>query len=302
MRLKINEYGICRIKDNQWIAGKTEEEMYQQLNFEFIPPEMRENQGEIELASLHKIPKLIELADILGDMQMHSMWSDGTMELEELAKFVLDHFQYDYIVMTDHSKSQRIAGGMSESKLLDQIQEIKKVNLKLGKNFLKAGIEVDILPDGTLDFSNDILKELDWVCASIHIGFLTDNTNRLLAACKNPLVHSIGHPTGRLIGKRNGYHVDWEKVFALAAQTGTSLEINAQSDRLDLNAKLAKQAKESGVTLVINTDSHNQKNFSQMAFGVWIARRAWCTKKDILNSKTWKEIQKFTDRKKALSL
>ena len=295
---KISEYGLFNIKTDKRIAGSTEEDIYEKLGFEWIPPEMREQKGELDLAAANKIPSLITLKDIKGDMQMHSTWSDGTMDIEDLARFVLDHFPYEYIVLTDHSKSVRVAGGMNEKQFLEQIKEIKSINNKLKKDFIKTGAEVDIMPDGTLDLEDGLLRDLDWVCASIHYGFTHDNTERIIAACENKFVNCIGHPAGRIIGQREAYPVNWEKVFKTAKATGTAFEINCQVNRMDLNDELARMARENGVKLIISTDSHQQSQFGLMQLGVFIARRAWCTKRDILNTAPWNEVKKFSDRKR----
>jgi DNA polymerase (family 10) len=295
---KISEYGLFDAKTDKRIAGATEEEIYKTLGFEWIPPEMREHRGELDLAGEKKIPHLITLQDIRGDMQMHSSWSDGTMDIEDLARYVSEHYPYEYIVLTDHSKSVRVAGGMDEKQFLDQVKEIRRVNNKLKKELIKPGVEVDIMPDGSLDLKDELLEQLDWVCASIHYGFTHDNTERIIAACQNRFVNCIGHPAGRIIGQREAYPVNWEKVFKTAKQTGTAFEINCQADRMDLNDELAKMARENGVKLVISTDSHQQSQFALMQLGVFVARRAWCTKKDVLNTLSWNEIKRFADRKR----
>lgn len=294
---KISEYGLFDIKTGKRIAGATEEEIYNKLGFESIPPEMREQKGELDLAAKNKIPSLVTLTDIKGDMQMHSTWSDGTMDIEDLARFVSGHYPYEYIVLTDHSKSEIVAGGMNEEQFIDQVKEIRRVNTKLKKDFIKTGTEVDIKADGSLDLKDELLEQLDWVCASIHSGFTHDNTERIIAACENKFVNCIGHPSGRLIGQREAYPVNWEKVFRVAKQTNTAFEINCQADRMDLNDELAKMARESGVKLTISSDSHQQSQFAFMQLGVFIARRAWCTKNDILNTASWGEIKKFAERK-----
>lgn len=295
---KISEYGLFDIKTGKRIAGTTEEEIYNKLGFESIPPEMREQKGELDLAAKNKIPSLVTLADIKGDMQMHSTWSDGTMDIEDLARFVSGHYPYEYIVLTDHSKSEIVAGGMNEEQFIDQVKEIRRVNTKLKKDFIKTGTEVDIKADGSLDLKDELLEQLDWVCASIHTGFTHDNTERIIAACENKFVNCIGHPSGRLIGQREAYPVNWEKVFRAAKQTNTAFEINCQADRMDLNDELARMARENGVKLTISTDSHQQSQFAFMQLGVFIARRAWCTKNAILNTASWNEIKKFAERKR----
>lgn len=294
---KINEYGLFVTKSEKRIAGKTEEELYGKLGLSYIPPEMREDAGEIELAARHKIPALVSMNDIRGDLQLHSTWSDGLSSIEEIAQYVAANFNYEYIVVTDHSRSSRIAHGLDEKDLLKQLKEIAAINRKLGRNFIKTGIEVDILRNGRLDFSDEILEQLDWVTAAIHNNFSADNTDRLIRACEHPLVRCIGHPTGRLIGKREAYKADMNEVIRAAKQTGTALEINAQPDRMDLNDQLAKQAREQGVKLVISTDSHQLSQFGFMEPGVAIARRAWCTPDDILNTRSWEELKRLTRKK-----
>lgn len=296
--LKLSEYGIFKMSDGKKVAGPTEEEVYAKLGMKWMPPEMREDNGEIELAQTGEIPKLVDFKDIQGDLQMHSKWSDGATTIEELAVYAKNSFPYDYIVLTDHSKSVRIAGGMDENQFLEQFKEIKSVNEKLGANFVKKGVEVDIDEHGNLDLEDWLLEKLDWVVASIHTKFNRDNTDRIIAACHHPLVHVIGHPTGRLIGIREAYTVDMERVINAAAETGTALEINAQPNRMDLSDHLAFLAREQGAKLVISTDSHHPGTLSFMRLGVYIARRAWCTKADILNTGDWKAIEKFKEQKR----
>ncbi|MGI9544417.1 MAG: DNA polymerase/3'-5' exonuclease PolX [Cyclobacteriaceae bacterium] len=299
--LKVNEYGIFDLRTNEYLAGASEEEMYAALGLVWVPPEMRVEQGEIMLAETKKLPKLVTLKDVKGDLQMHSNWSDGTDPIEELARYVKGSYTYEYIVLTDHSKSTRVARGLNEEQFEAQIETIKKVNAQLGVNFVKAGAEVDILTDGSLDLPDRLLEKLDWVVASIHSQLNRDNTQRLIKACQHPLVHVIGHPTGRLIGTRESYPLDVEAVIQAASSTGTALEINAQPLRMDLNDRLASRARELKVALVISTDSHQKGNFAFMSLGVAIARRAWCTKRDILNTRNWTALEKFkaTKKKKA---
>ncbi len=290
---KISEYGIFSIKTGKRIASKTEKDIYSTLGFQYIPPELREDKGEIELGQKHKLPELINENDIAGDMQMHSIYSDGLNTMEAIVHHVRKNYDYKYIVITDHSRSSRIAHGMDKKRVLQQLHEIRSINKELDEDYVKAGIEVDILPDGGLDFSDELLAEFDWVTASIHSRFNIDNTDRIIKACENPFVNCIGHPTGRLIGKRESYQIDFEKVMETAKYTNTALEINAQPDRMDLNEILAKFAVERGVMLSISTDSHALKNFEFMKLGVSIARRAWCKKGDVLNTRSWEEINKF---------
>jgi DNA polymerase (family 10) len=298
---KISEYGIFN-SNNKLVASDTEEKIYSTIDMQIIPPEMREDNGEIELAKKYKIPKLITLEDIKGDLQMHSIWSDGVSSIEEIATFIKKNYAYEYIVITDHSKSSKIANGLDEKQILKQIELIKLVNEKLGEDFVKTGIEVDILDNGKIDISDEILAQLNWVTASIHKGFRNDNTNRIIKACENPYIFCIGHPTGRLIGERNPYKIDINQIVDVAKKTNTALEINSQPNRMDINDEFSKRAQESAVKLVISTDSHTLKDFEYMTIGVSIARRAWCTKEHILNTMKWSEIEKWKKIKQKLKL
>jgi DNA polymerase (family 10) len=297
---KISEYGVFKIDIGKKIAGKTEEEVYKKLGFQMIPPEMREDKGELELAKKHTIPKLISIDDIKGDLHLHSVWSDGTHSLEDIVKFITKNYSYEYIAITDHSQASRIANGMDEKQLLKQIKAVELINKKNGNQFLKTGIEVDILPNGKLDISDEILSQLDWVTASIHSGFTKDNTDRIIKACENSNVCCIGHPTGRLIGSREPYKIDLNEVITIAKHTHTALEINAQPERMDLKDDFAMAAREKGVKLVISTDSHSPSDFNFMKLGIYIAKRAWCTPDDVLNTLSWTEIEKWKRLKRKL--
>ncbi|MFZ6014667.1 MAG: DNA polymerase/3'-5' exonuclease PolX [Bacteroidota bacterium] len=290
---KINEYGIFDSSEDMYWAGETEQDMYKALGMQFIPPEMREDRGEIELALKKRIPELVELKDIRGDLHVHSNWSDGSNAIDEIAACVMKNYPYDYIAITDHSKSSRIAGGLNEKEFLKQIKVIRKVNEDLGKDYLKAGAEVDIRPDGSLDLSDELLAQLDWVIASIHSGFKKDNTERLIRACESKYVHCIGHPTGRIIGRRDPYSVDLRAFIKAAYDTKTALEINCQRDRMDMNDEMAWEVREKGIKIVISTDSHKFSDLNWMQLGVGIARRAWCKKENILNTLSWKAVQKY---------
>lgn len=298
--LKINEYGLFKLDRNKKIAGETEEGLYQKLGLVWIPPEIRENNGEIEAAAEKRLTPLIEMGDIKGDLHVHSNWSDGTNSIEELARYIHEQAGYAYFVLTDHSKTSRIAHGMDEDKFREQFEVIDKINKKIGRPVIKKGVELDILPDGTLDLPDDLLAEMDWVVASVHSHFIRDNTDRILAACESPYVNAIGHPSGRLIGQRKAYPLDIDKVIQAAAKTGTALEINAQPARMDLNAEWVKRAIDHHVMIEIGTDSHDLQSFGYMKLGVTIARRGWCMKENIINTKKWDEIEKFvkTKRKK----
>jgi DNA polymerase (family 10) len=289
-------------KTHKRLAGKTEEEIYDLVGLKFIPPELREDGGEIEWAKRKNFPPLIGLSDIKGDLHMHSTWSDGTAAIEQIYNYIKEEKPgYEYIVITDHSPSQKISGGLSIEDFKKQSAEIDRINKKAGDRFIKKGVEVNILADGSLDLPDKVLKKFDWVVASIHTGFNRDNTSRLLKACEHPYVCCIGHPSGRKINIRGPYSVNWEKLFDKAAETGTAIEINAQANRLDLKDEHVKQAIEKGVTLVIDSDAHRLTHFDFMKLGVAIARRGWCTKKNILNTKSWKEIERFKKRLRKLS-
>jgi DNA polymerase (family 10) len=295
---KLSEYGVFDAKTDRRLAGKTEEEIYKWFHMDWIPPELREDRGEIDAARSRKLPKLVEAADIVGDLQMHSTWSDGAASIEAIARHIQKHFpQYKYIVITDHSPSERVAGGLKPAEFRKQFVEIDKINQKLGGSFIKKGVEVDILADGSLDLPDDLLSEFDWVTASIHSGFSRDNTGRLIKACEHPSVHCIGHPSGRLIGKREAYPVDWSKLFDALVRTGTAIEINAQPERLDLKDDLVKQAIDAGARITISTDAHTLDQFGLMEFGVAVARRGWCTADDILNAHKWDALESFAGKK-----
>lgn len=284
--LKINEYGIFREKDDKKLGGKEEEDVYRILGLPYIPPEIREDTGEIEAALSGKLPKLVEIGDIKGDLHVHSKWSDGSHDFEELAAEARKR-GYQYIAITDHSKGLGIARGLTAERLLEEKKQIDSLNKKLKGFRLLAGIEVDVRSDGKLDLPDDVLKKMDIVVASIHSGFKQSReqlTKRLISAMKKPFVSIIAHPTGRLIGERDSYDIDINEVLNRAKETGTAIEINAYPLRLDLNDVHARMAKEKGIPLVIGTDTHIISHFDYMAYGVSIARRGWLEKEDILNT------------------
>lgn len=300
---KLSEYGLFDSASGKLLAGKTEAEIYKLLGLQYVPPELRENKGEIAKAGARKLPALVSPAGIKGDMQMHSRWSDGAESIEAIAKYILEQFPgYEYIVITDHSPSQRVASGLQPEEFEQQFREIDRVNKIIGRQLIRKGVEVDILANGELDLPDELLEQFDWVTASVHAGFNKDNTARLVKACRHPLVNCIGHPSGRLIGKREPYPVDWTRLFRVAAETGTAIEINAQPDRLDLRDDLVRDAVDKGVMLTISTDAHSLSQFHWMQFGVAVARRGWCTGADILNTRSWNAVEKFRDKKRAVML
>jgi len=297
--LKINEYGIFREKDDKKLGGKEEEDIYRVLGLPFIPPELREDSGEIEAAVKGRLPNLVVLGDIKGDLHVHTKRSDGSHDFDELIE-AAKRRGYEYIAITDHSKGLGIARGLSEERLMEEKREIEGINKKLKGFRLLAGVEVDIRSDGRMDFSDEILKEMDIVVASIHSGFRQKReqiTRRLVSAMKNPYVSVIAHPTGRLIGERDPYDVDMNEILEVAQETSTAIEINAYPLRLDINDVYAKIAKEKGVPIVISTDTHITNQFDYMAYGVSIARRGWLEKKDILNTMNYSSLIKSLKRK-----
>jgi len=284
--LKINEYGIFRKETEERVGGIEETEVFHWVDLPYIPPELREDRGEIEAAQRGELPSLIELEDLKGDLHIHSKWSDGANTIREIALAARER-GYEYIGISDHSQTLKVAGGLSKEDFYKRLEEIRRVDEEIKGIKIFAGIEVDILADGSLDYPNELLKELDIVIASIHSGFKQDMetmTRRILKAIENPYVDIIGHPTGRLLGEREAYQVDMEKIMKVAKETGTALEINAYPNRMDLNDTYCRMAKEMGVKLVINTDAHHILQLDWIKYGVWTARRGWLEKKDVLNT------------------
>ncbi len=286
--LKISEYGVFR--EDQVLAGRTEAEVYQQLDLPWIPPELREDRGEIEAAASGNLPELLELQDIQGDLHVHSHFSDGLTSMEEMVERARA-MGYRYLAFCEHSQSAYYAHGLAPDRLAQQCQQIAQLNQQFPDFQIFTGTEVDILPDGRLDFPDEILAKLDLVVASIHSAFKQRPTERILAALANPYVDIIGHPTGRLISRREGYEVDLNAIFEMAAKTGKALEINAYPDRLDLSDVNARRASEMGILLAINTDAHHPDQLSLMKFGVATARRGWLSRKNVLNTLSPTQIQ-----------
>lgn len=278
--LKISEYGI--FKGTKRLAGKTEEDVYRVLGLPWIPPEMREDRGEIELALEGRLPAIVDAKDIRGDLHVHTNASDGTMTLGEVAERA-KALGYAYVAICDHSRSVKYAHGLSLERLSNQMREIDRLNRgEKGFRLLK-GSEVDILADGSLDLPDEVLAKLDFVVAAVHSGFRKNVTARMLKAMENPFVTTIAHPTGRLISGREGYDVDIDKVLNGAKKLGKALELNAYFDRLDLDDRNLKKAREMGVRISIGTDTHGPGGLEMMRFGVGVARRAWLSRRDILN-------------------
>ena len=291
---KFSEYGLTNKKNNKIIASKTEEEIYNKLGFEWIPPELRENKNEFKYASKNMLPKLIQLKDIKGDLQMHTIYSDGLDSIKDMVKSA-KNLGYDYIAITDHSKSERIANGMDEKTIKKQWQEIKKIS-KLEKFKILKGAEVNIMSDGNLDYDDNILKTLDIILVAIHSGFKSNKnkmTERILKGLSNKYVNIFIHPTGRLINKREGYNADFDKIFKICKKNNIALEINCSPDRLDLNDQNIIKAKKHKVKFSLGTDAHNKNSLKNIIFGIGQAKRGWLEKKNIINTMTYKQLIKF---------
>jgi len=291
--LKLSEYGLFR--GSKIIAAKTEEEVYKALGMDWIPPEMRENQGEIEAAIKYKLPKIIDYKDIRGDLHCHSKWDGGKNTIEEMVG-TAKKMGYEYIGITDHAKFLRIEHGLDERKLALQRKEIDSLNKKLKGFKILQGAETNILADGSIDINDEALKKLDFVIASIHSNFKMEKekmTERIIKAMRNPNVDIISHPTGRILKRRDEYQIDFDRILRVAKETGTILEINSYPERLDLNDQNIRRAKTAKVKMVINTDSHHKDQLRFIEFGIAQARRGWAEKEDIINVHPLEKLLKF---------
>jgi DNA polymerase (family 10) len=285
--LKLNEYGLFRVADDHQVAGTSETEIYATLGLAHIPPELRENRGEIRAAAADDLPRLIEQADLKGDVHSHTTATDGKADVKTMAQAARDA-GLEYLAITDHSQALAMANGLDEHRALAHARHIREVSEQLDGITLLAGIECDIRADGTLDLAEDCLAELDVVIASVHSAFGQDEpqmTDRILRAIASPVVDVVGHPTGRLLLRRDPYRVDIEQVLDAAAQTGVAMEINSQIHRLDLSDSHARLARARGVKLVISTDAHSPASFGLLRWGVIVARRAWAEPDDVLNTR-----------------
>ena len=289
--LKVNEYGV--FKGEKQIAGPTEAEIYRLFGMDYIEPELRENRGEIEAALTHRLPKLIGHEDIRGDLHTHTSASDGTLSIADMAE-AAKRKGYEYLAISDHSKRVSVAHGLDERRLNAQIEEIDKLAGSFGKLRLLKSCEVDILSDGSLDIANDTLRRLDFVCGAIHYNFNLSRekqTDRIIRAMDNPSFSILAHPTGRLINKRQPYELNMERVIRAAAERGCIIEINAHPDRLDMNDVHARMAKDAKVKIAISTDAHSAEGLDLMRFGIDQARRGWLEAKDVVNTRTWRELK-----------
>lgn len=286
MGYTLSEYSLARLDDNQVVAGRTEPEVYSALKLDYIPPELRENSGEIDAAEKHALPGLITIEDIQGDVHMHTVETDGRNTVEEMAAAAQEH-GYKYMAITDHSKNLAFANGLDDQRAVEHVARIRAANEASDRIRILAGIEVDILADGALDLSDSVLEQMDVVIASVHSHFnqsAQEMTARLLRAVENRHVSIIGHPTGRLLLRRDAYAFDLDAVLRAAARKKVAMELNAYPDRLDLCDRHLRLAKQHGVKIVINTDSHHTSHLDKIKFGLMQARRAWLTPEDVLNT------------------
>jgi DNA polymerase (family 10) len=286
MGFTLNEYGLAKLDDNSIVASHTEDDIYNKLGLDCIPPEMRENCGEIELAAKHQLPRLLEQKDLRGDVHMHTVETDGRNTIEEMAEAAKAR-GYQYMAITDHSKNLAMANGLDDKRALEHIQRIHRANDQIGGITILAGIECDILADGALDLSDDVLAQMDIVIASVHSHFAQERqemTDRIVKAVSNPNVSLLGHPTGRLLLRRDAYPVDMDAVMKAALQHKVAMELNSYPDRLDLCDIHLRMARERGIPIVINTDAHHTSHMDLIKYGVLQARRAWLQPSNVLNT------------------
>src|ERR671910_444660 len=289
--LHVSEYGIADDESGESVAYRSEHEVYERLGMQFIPPELRENRGELATAREHRLPQLIEVGDLRGDLHMHTVLSDGRNTLEEMATAACER-GYEYVAITEHSASHGFGNDVQPDELLRHIERIRSLDLP-GLTML-AGTETNVLPDGSLDYADDLLEQLDWVIASLHTSFRLsekEQTERMLRAMEHPLVDAIGHPTGRILGRREPYELDVDRVIEKAVESGPFLEINANPNRRDLNDVFARAAADAGVTLLVDSDAHDVDELRRPPrYGVAPARRAWLTAPQVANTRPWSEL------------
>jgi DNA polymerase (family X) len=295
MGINISEYGFAKEGTGDYETVATEEELYGRLGLPYIPPELREDTGEIEAGEKGELPNLIEVSDVRGDLHVHTNWSDGKGTIESMAEAAIQ-LGYDYLVFCDHSQSLRVANGLSPERLKKKIEAVRKADGRYGEIQLLCGSEVDILKDGSLDYEDSLLAELDFVVASVHTSFKMGEkamTERMIRAMNNPHVRTIGHPTGRLLNRRDPYEVDVSRLIEEAAATNTALELNSYVDRLDLSVSYLREAVGAGVRITIDTDAHDETALSFTKFGVSQARRAWVVKGSVINCLPWDEFEEY---------
>src|SRR5215213_3873130 len=295
MGINISEYGLAKEGTGNYEPVATEEELYGRLGLPYIPPELREDTGEIEAAEKGELPDLIEVSDVRGDLHVHTNWSDGKGTIESMAEAAIE-LGYEYLVFCDHSQSLRVANGLSPERLEQKLEAVRKADERYGEIHLLCGSEVDILKDGSLDYEDDVLATLDFVVASVHTSFGIGEramTDRIVRAMNNPYVRTIGHPTGRILNRREPYEVDVSRVIREAAATNTALELNAYVDRLDLAVPYVREAVGTGVRITIDTDAHDERALGFMKYGVSQARRAWVEKGSVINCLPFDEFAKY---------
>jgi DNA polymerase (family X) len=295
MGINISEYGLAKEGTSTYEPVATEEELYARLGLPYIPPELREDTGEIEAAEKGELPNLIEVSDVRGDLHVHTNWSDGKGTIESMAEAAIE-LGYDYLVFCDHSQSLKVANGLSPERLKRKIEAVRDANDRYGDIQLLCGSEVDILRDGSLDYEDALLAELDFVVASVHTSFNMGEkamTERIVRAMNNPHVRTIGHPTGRLLNRRDPYEVDVSRLIEEAATTNTALELNSYVDRLDLSVPYLREAVNAGVRITIDTDAHDETALSFARFGVSQARRAWIEKGSVINCLPWAKFEEY---------
>jgi len=295
MGLNISEYGLAKAGTGDYEPVATEEEIYARLGLYYIPPELREDTGELEAAERGELPELVEVQDVRGDLHVHTNWSDGRGSIETMAEAAIA-LGYEYLVFCDHSQSLRVANGLSPTRLKGKLEAVRAADESYPEIRLLCGSEVDILKDGTLDYEDDLLAELDFVVASVHSSFRISEeaqTERIVRAMNNPYVRTIAHPTGRLLNKREPYAVDVSRLICEARATNTALELNAYPDRLDLSVPYVREAVGAGVSITIDTDAHDETALSFAKFGVSQARRAWVEKESVVNCLPWTEFEKY---------
>jgi DNA polymerase (family X) len=295
MGINISEYGLAKEGTGDYEPVATEGELYARLGLPYIPPELREDTGEIEAAEKGELPDLVEVSDVRGDLHVHTNWSDGKGTIESMAEAALA-LGYEYLVFCDHSQSLKVANGLSPERLKKKIEAVREVNDTYGEIQLLCGSEVDILKDGSLDYEDAVLAALDFVVGSVHTSFKVGEkamTERIIRAMNNPYVRTIGHPTGRLLNRRDPYEVDVSRLIEEAAATNTALELNSYVDRLDLSVPYVREAINAGVRITIDTDAHDETALGFAKFGVSQARRAWVEKGSVINCLPWDEFEKY---------
>jgi DNA polymerase (family 10) len=295
--VSISEYGLAKSGTKEYEPVASEEELFEKLGLAYIPPELREDWGEIPAAENGALPGLIETGDIRGDLHVHTNYSDGKGTIESMAEAAIE-LGYEYLVFCDHSQSLKVANGLSPARLREKLEAVRKADHEYGEIKLLCGSEVDILKDGTLDYEDDLLAELDFVVAAVHTSFTVGEdamTERIIRAINNPHVRTIAHPTGRILNRREPYEVDVSRLIKEAAATNTALELNSYVNRLDLAVPYVREALRAGVSITIDTDAHDEKALAFMKYGVSQARRAWAEKKSVINCLPWKEFEAYLE-------